>query len=495
MFGFISSATKRLGKDELYDRVRRGATLLHRHGIGPGHAVALLLRNDIAYLTAMLAIQRVGAFAVPLNWNRGDRVLAHILRDSAARLVVAHDDLSVARADLLRGCVVLRVRTPPEIVQAYDLGPQPARDEDWDSLLEACPPREEKADSCGSLFYTSGSTGFPKGVQREPLDVDARAAMRTLRRSWFGFEPGMSTIACGPLYHSVQTSYALAALDAGGRTFLHPRFDALTVLRCISEERITHLHLVPTMMRRLLALPSAVREQHDVSSLTFVVHGAAPCPPEIKRALIEWWGPIVHEYYGTTEIGMISRCDSHEWLARPGTVGRPMADREVVVLDSSGARVASGQVGTVYSSRGRMPRFRYRNTASRGRDDGLTTSGDRGWMDDDGYLYLVGRSSELILCGGANVYPATIEAEIAGYPDVEDCIAFGLPDDDLGEVVGLAVLPAAGKTVSSGAILDFLRPRLSRQELPRRIFVRDHLPRDPAGKAFRHQLREELLSP
>lgn len=495
----ISSGDRSLSLESLRTRAARAATTLAHAGVAAGGVVAILLRNDIAFVEAVLAAERIGAYSVPINFHSTADEVRYILADARARVLVVHADLLRRVAGGIPDhTTVVCVRTPDELRAAYGIAAAdaepPAAVADWEDRIARNPAWTEPSRAArGRMIYTSGTTGRPKGVRRFPVTDEARSAYARLHREWFGFRPAMRTAVIGPMYHSVQATYAMGAIASGGTAVLLPRFDAETVLRLIHEERLTHLHLVPIMMRRLLQLSPTVRRRYDVSSLEFVIHGAAPCPPDVKRALIDWWGPKIHEYYGTTEAGMVSRSDSHEWLARPGTVGRAWPGRTIRIYDDHGATVAPGTEGEVYFSLGAMPDFTYQNADDRRAEierDGLVTNGDVGYLDADGYLFLCDRKRDVVISGGANVYPAEIEAALSSHPDVGDCAVFGVPDDEYGEALAAVVQPRPGAALSEEELRAFLAPRLARFKIPREFAVVGDLPRQDSGKIFKRVLRD-----
>ncbi|HWF74191.1 MAG TPA: AMP-binding protein [Solirubrobacteraceae bacterium] len=497
--GVIISSERTLGREELMDRAARAASGLLGSGGRAGGAVAILLRNDFAFLETVFAAGSIGAQAVPVNWHFKAAEINFILEDSGATHLIAHADL-LRELDgrLPSGLEVLSVPTPPEVAAAYaidaaECGPVPGVAE-WAAFLERHPPlpREEQRKG-GTMMYTSGTTGRPKGVRRQALDPRRHRLDAELRQLWFGNRPGMSTAIVGPMYHSVQLSYTTAAVQAPGRVLLVPRFDAEQLLAVIEAEHLTHLHLVPIMMSRLVKLPREVRERYDTSSLEFVVHGSAPCPPEVKGKLIDWLGPIVHEYYGTTEAGMVSRASSEEWRERPGTVGRAWPGREVRICDDEGRLLARGEPGEVYMSLGPMPDFTYQNADAERAEierDGLVTSGDIGYLDEDGYLYLCDRKRDLVISGGVNIYPAEIEGVLAAHPAVLDSAVFAVPDDDYGERAMAAVQLREDADADPEELRQFLRARLAGFKVPRVIEIRDALPREPSGKIAKRRLRD-----
>lgn len=411
---------------------------------------------------------------------------------------MVHSDLLPAvREAIPDGVAVLCVKTPPEICETYGVRSSDATPpgcDEWESWIRRHEPLAQHSPAPrGSMFYTSGTTGRPKGVRRQPPSPETREAYADLRMAWFGHRSGMRTAMIGPMYHSVQSSYALAAVRAQGTAFLLPRFDAEQVLRLIHTERLTHLHLVPTMMKRLLDLPVEVRRQYDLASLEFVIHGAAPCPREIKRRMIEWWGPIIYEYYGTTEAGMISRSSSQEWIEREGTVGQPWQGRIVRIYDGDGKVLPPNTEGEIYTSLGLLPDFDYHNAQgarARIEREGLITNGDIGYLDEDGYLFLCDRKLDTIISGGVNIYPAEIEAALGTHPAVLDCAVFGIPDEEYGEAPAAAVQLRTDRPASADELRCFLLSRLANFKIPRRFEIRESLPRDDSGKIFKRFLRQ-----
>ncbi len=483
---------------EIYERVARAANGYRAAGLREGDVVAIMLRNDVAFIDAMLAANHGGIYSVPINWHFKAREVDYILRDCGARLLIIHADLLWQLGERLPSSIrVMAVTVSQEIAKGFSIPPErcvpPPGYLEWERWLQGFSPvAGPPASTRGSISYTSGSTGLPKGVRREPVRTEDQEEYQRLRAAWFGFRRGMRTAIIGPLYHSVQATYAIAAVRAAGVAVLTPRFDPEELLRLIEAERLTHLHLVPTMMNRLVQLPEAVRRRYGHASLEFVVHGAAPCSPTVKRALIEWWGPIVHEYYGTTEAGMISRSNSEEWLAREGTVGRAWPSRVIRIYDADGMPLPPNTPGEIYMSLGVMPNFTYHNADDKRREierDGLVTNGDTGYLDEDGYLFLCGRKHDVAICGGVNVYPAETEAVLITHPAVFDCAVFPIPHADLGEVLAAAVQLRESYAATEQELESFLRERIAGIKVPRRIEIRDSLPRDPSGKIFKQALR------
>jgi len=497
--GIVSSGTRSFTLAEIRERSARAAAGFAALGLENGGILAVMLRNDVPFIECVLAANQIGAYSVPINWHQKAEETRYVLSDSRASVLVVHSDLlRNIREAVPDNVTVICVRTPPEVLEAQfvpaEAAPPLAGYLEWESWIAQFAPLVQSPTSPrGTMVYTSGTTGLPKGVKREPVAAGNRRAYETLRQQWFGHRPGMRTAIIGPMYHSVQASYALASISANGTVFLLPRFDAERVLTLIEHERLTHLHLVPVMMNRLLQLPQAVREKYDLSSLEFVIHGAAPCAPDVKRRFIEWWGSIIHEYYGTSEAGMVSRCSSEEWLQREGTVGRPWPGRRIRIYDSQGRVLPPRVKGTVYMSLGLMPDFTYHNADEKRsaiERDGLITNGDIGYLDEDGYLFLCDRQHDVVISGGVNIYPAEIEAVLAMHPGVLDSAVFGIPDSEYGEALVAAVQPRDGHTLSTSELECFLKARLTNYKVPRRFEIGVSLPRDESGKIFKRLLRD-----
>jgi long-chain acyl-CoA synthetase len=349
------------------------------------------------------------------------------------------------------------------------------------------------------MLYTSGTTGRPKGVRRRLLDLTPEEVYPIMmRKLWrhYGLPRDGVHLVCSQLYHSAPYGHAMMALQFGHAIVAPERFDAAGTLRLIERHRVTNAFMVPTMFHRLLAVPD--RESYDLSSLTHLYHGAAPCPPATKKAMIDWLGPVLWEYYGSTEAAVATMVSSREWLARPGTVGRALDGMAFTIVGEDGGEVPPGEPGTVYI--GGINRFEYHGdpgktaAAMRGRD---YTPGDIGYLDADGYLFLLDRRTDLIISGGVNIYPAEVEAALLEHPAVADVAVIGVPDAEWGHKVVALVQPAAGVTGGAELTAELLRhcaPRLAKLKHPRVIEYRASLPRTPTGKLSRRDVREAYLS-
>ena len=493
----IHSGERSLDRATLNTRAARIASGFAALGVEPGAVVATVLRNDLAFFEVVYATRAAGAHLVPINWHFTAEEVGYILRDSGARVLVVHTDLlDPLVAAVPANVTVLAVPTPPEIVEAYGLADPVARTPracDWNAWFESL--SEEPVDastSGGTMLYTSGTTGRPKGVRRWPMTDEEAAHHQATISFAFGLRAGLRAVMTGPLYHSAPLGYSMASLAHGADLVLTPRFDAHDFLALVESRRITHAHVVPTMMVRMLRLPESVREGYDLSSLECLAHGAAPCPVEIKRRMIEWLGPVVREYYGSTEASLSAAVDSTEWLKRPGTVGRAVPGARIEIYDEDGRRLGPGEIGEIYTVCASTPEFTYHNRDAERAEierDGLFTAGDVGYLDEAGYLFICDRKRDMIISGGVNIYPAEIEAALLDHGDVKDCGVFGIPDLEYGESVAAAVECEPGRRPSATDLQSFLRDRIARYKVPRTITFHASLPRLDNGKLYKHALR------
>jgi len=501
--GEIISGDRRLATPALMDRAARAASGLASLGVGRGDTVALYLRNDLAFFEASFAAGLVGAYPTPVNWHYTEDEARYLFENSGARAILIHADLlEGVRAAIPPGVPVLVVETPPEIAAAYGVDPArrpvPAGMVDWSSWLEGFEPYPgDGAGAPGTIIYTSGTTGRPKGVRRHPPTPEQMAVSASLLARNFGFaghDPERIIAAMvGPMYHSAPNAYGLSAARLGAKLILQPRFDAEDLLRLIEAERITHIHMVPIMFNRLIKLPEAVRARHDLSSLVDVVHAAAPCPAPTKRAMIDWWGPVISEYYGSTETGAVVHCTAAQWLAHPGTVGRPFPEADVRVIDAAGNVLGPREIGEVVARVPTSADFTYHGDDQKRRDAekvGLIAPGDIGYFDEDGFLYLCDRAKDMIISGGVNIYPAEIEAELHKMPGVADCGVFGIPDEEYGEAVCAVVQPQPGADLTEAGVRAYLRGCVAGYKVPKRVDFHAELPREDSGKIFKRKLRE-----
>ena len=496
----LISGKRYLSLAELKANSERVATGFHALGISPGDKVALLLRNDFAYFEASLGASIVGVCPVPINWHMSVLEISHILRDSEAKLLVVHADLlSEEVFEICENIEVIVVETPDEVVTAYALRQEtclaPKETRKWSSWINSFDKwKVAPLKVTSPIFYTSGTTGLPKGVVRELDSITKKAMMEAQDRSMHAWgldanEP--KSIMTGPMYHSAPNAYAMGVVRKEGLLVLQSRFGAEELLFLIERFQITHLHMVPTMFSRLLKLPREERLKFDLSSLLHVAHGAAPCSDEVKDQMIEWFGKKIFEYYAMTETGIIACCDSEEWLSHKGTVGRAADGVDIRIVDKSGKNCGPNIPGQICISSEISSHVSYRNAEEKTRalrlDDYIAT-GDVGYLNEEGYLFISDRLSDMIISGGVNIYPAEIEKALTEFPKINDCAVFGVPDLDLGEKV-IAVIDAEGK-ISDKDIKIFLRKRVSQEKIPKEIIFDSTLPREDSGKIKKRLLRE-----
>jgi long-chain acyl-CoA synthetase len=503
--GEVISGARRLDLTTLEERASRAAAGLASLGVGRGDLIAVYLRNDLPFFEASMAAGIIGAYPTPVNWHYAPAEARYLFENSGARAIVIHADLiEPIREALPPGVPVLVVPTPPEIAEAYGVAPEhcavPAGMTDWTTWLEGFAPYDGPVQTPpGTIIYTSGTTGHPKGVRRSPPNAEQTETFNTILFNGFGFAGRVGgakpivTVVTGPMYHSAPNAYGLISVRVGATVILQPRFDPEGLLKLIQDDKVTHLHMVPIMFNRLLKLPDEVKARYDLSSLEFVVHAAAPCPAPIKRAMIEWWGPVINEYYGATETGMVTFCTSQEWLAHPGTVGHAIPQAEVVVIDPEGNVLPTGEIGEVVSRVRALADFTYHgDDAKRAASEkvGLIAPGDIGYFDKDGFLYLCDRAKDMIISGGANIYPAEIEAELHKMPGVADCGVFGIPDEEFGEAICAVVQPSPGVELTEQEVKTWLRGQMAGYKVPKRVEFHAVLPREDSGKIFKRKLRE-----
>jgi long-chain acyl-CoA synthetase len=459
-------------------------------GLRTGDTIACVMTNSIEMLTVYLAAMQSGLYFVTLNYHLTAAEIAYIVDDSGAGAVICSERV----ADVVPGALALVDRD----VQAFVTGSSRGTLRSLDELSEGMPDSLPNDRPAGSLMqYTSGTTGRPKGVKRPMSGTDADAGAKVYK--WIYDEYRMTDalrtwLVAAPMYHSANITPASGALHLGGSLVLMEGWTPELFLEAVQRHRVTGTHMVPTQFVRLLHLSEETRRGYDTSSLSFILHGAAPCPVPVKQRMLEWLGLVLYEYYGSTEVGT-TFAFPEDWLERPGTVGRPSAISELAILDEDGNELPPYEVGLVYMRQGDDV-MEYHNdpgktdAARRGR---LLTVGDHGHVDEDGFLFLSGRRNDLVLVGGVNVYPAEIEAVLLEHPLVADAGVVPAPDDDLGEVpvAYLQLRPtASGEAAALQAIEEHCATQLAKHKRPRRFIVLDDLPRDPNGKLYKARLAE-----
>ncbi|MGH3239067.1 MAG: AMP-binding protein [Spirillospora sp.] len=478
----------------LHAQVNRLSNALDGLGLRPGDVLATVLGNRPEFLTVMLAAAQSGLYLVPVSRHLTRPELGYVLADCGARAVVTES----AFAD-----VVSSAADEAGIPAEGRVSAGPANGYRSLAALSASgsaePPGKRRMGSI--MFYTSGTTGRPKGVRRALLDIPPEAVVDVLRRTLtrhLGLAPGDDVhLAIGPLYHSAPCVHALLALHLGHSVVVASRFQPEHTLQLVQRHGVTSTFMVPTMFHRMLALPDEVKSRYDVSSLRQVFHSAAPVPVETKRRMLDWWGPVLYEYYGSTESGPVVLATPDEWRARPGTVGSPVDGVQIKILDEDGAELPPGETGLIHASG--HPGFEYHGdpakTAATMRD-GFYTPGDLGRVDADGWLYMTDRRADLIISGGENIYPAEIESVLLQHPAVGDAAVIGVPDEEWGQSVVALVEPTADTPAGdalAAALVAHCEPLLAKPKHPRRVEFRVPLPRTPSGKLSRRQVREDYL--
>jgi long-chain acyl-CoA synthetase len=464
---------------------------LRELGLRKGDCIAVVLPNGVAMIELYLAALQGGWYLTPINHHLAAPEIAYIVQDCEAKAFIAD-----ARFAATAKAAMDELRFPANA--RFAIGSVPGF-RPYAELKQGQATSLPADRSAGSvMFYTSGTTGRPKGVRRglAPLDPDTVATLFTAFLQMFGIKPVDGNVhLCGsPLYHTAVLTFASCSLHMGHTLVLMEKWTPEGCLQAIEKRRVTTSHMVPTQFHRLLALPAPVRGRYDVSSLRTMVHAAAPCPPEIKRKMIEWWGQTIYEYYAATEGGG-TLVAPQEWLRYPGTVGKAWPGSAIRILDDEGKEKPVGEAGTVYMALGPAA-FEYHKDKAKteaSRREGFFTVGDIGYLNEDGYLFLCDRKNDMIISGGVNIYPAEVEAALLAHPKVGDAAVFGIPDPDWGEQVKAVVEPAAGIDPSPALaqeILAFCADRIAKYKMPKSIDFLAALPRDPNGKLYKRKLRD-----
>ncbi len=474
---------------QLEERSVRFARALRALGVRVGDHIAILMENNRPYLEVAWAAQRSGLFYTAINTHLRAGEVRYILDDCGAVAVVASESMADVVAGLDLSHIDIRVSAVGDL-SGFDRYRDLLASTTADPLSDECEGRE--------MLYSSGTTGRPKGVRKElpgtPLGDPTSAPVQIAQGLYaHGGATDVVYLSPAPLYHGAPLVSSMSIHRLGGTVVVMERFDPSECLRLIERYGVTQAQFVPTMFVRMLRLPKEERERYDLSSLRYVVHAAAPCPVEVKRQMIDWWGPIIHEYYsGTEDIGN-TYISPEEWLAHPGSVGRPTSECHIV--GEGGEELAPGQAGIVFFAGGRP--FEYHNdpekTASVTNERGWRTLGDVGYLDEDGYLYLTDRQAHMIISGGVNIYPQEAENLLAGHPAVADVAVIGVPDPEMGEAVKAVVTltdPNAASPELAAELLAFCRAGLATYKCPRSIDFVDELPRDDNGKLYKRLLRE-----
>ncbi len=474
---------------QLDEGSNRLAHLLRKLGVGYGDRIALMLENHPRYFEICWAAQRAGIVYTAISSRLTAGEAAYIIGDCGARVFITSMALAGQAAELQRQTPTLQTRLMLDgVVDGYTA---------YEPAVAECPATRIADESAGGdMLYSSGTTGRPKGVFVPPESTDIAFVSSLLKVCIGPFAMGTDTVylSPGPLYHAAPLRFAMAVMRLGGTVVVMEHFDAAEFLRLVPLHRITHTQVVPTMFVRMLKLPEVQRLAHDLSSLRVAIHAAAPCPVPVKQQMIDWWGPIIWEYYAGTEGMGMTLVNSTDWLAHKGTVGRAVVG-VLHICDDDGEELPSGENGGVYFSDGKV--FEYHNdpqkTAQGRNTKGWTTLGDIGYMDAEGYLYLTDRKAHMIISGGVNIYPQEAENLLVTHPLVLDVAVFGVPNEEFGEEVKAVVQPRdmaeAGKALEQ-ELIAFCREHLSAIKCPRSVDFQAELPRHPTGKLYKRLLRD-----
>lgn len=477
----------------------RLAKYLRAAGLEPGDHIALISDNDLRVMEVYWAALRSGLYVTVVNWHLTPAEAAYVVNDCGAKVLLASAGAATA--------IDTRSGAYPNVIRRLVYGGALPGFDDYAHALAAFDASPLESQPRGQdMLYSSGTTGRPKGIKPklpEGQVQDVPDPYTAVFAPMYGFDAESVYLCPAPLYHAAPLRFCGVVQSVGGTVVLMDRFEPEEALALIERYRVTHSQWVPTMFVRMLKLPEEVRGKYDMSSLKVAIHAAAPCPPEIKRAMIEWWGPIVYEYYASTEGAGATFIDSEQALAHPGSVGRDGVMGVVHICDDSGAELPVGATGTVWWERDERP-FEYHNDPEKTEEathpdhPTWTTSGDIGYLDEERYLYLTDRAAFTIISGGVNIYPQESENVLTLHPKVYDVAVIGVPNEEMGEEVKAVVQLADG--VEPGPevereLLDFVRERVSHFKTPRSIDFSDDLPRTPTGKLVKHKLRARYLTP
>ncbi len=486
---------KKTDRDTFEHRAKCFAAVLRDHGVGEDDAVAVLMYNDLTYLEIIEACRYVGAYYVTLNWHASAQEIQLILDDSESKLVVGHSDLTEKLTPESGVSIpVLSLLTPAAL--SASPASLPAGQDDLTALMEASPPITTPPLRFRSLLaYTSGSTGRPKGIRRA-VDLsrpDPYETYKALAVVLLKLTPGDRFYTAAPLYHSAPNALSNFTVAVGfAEVYIAPKFDAESFLADVERYGITHCYIVPTMMVRLLKLPEAVRQKYDTSTLRFGISTGSAWPRDVKKAMINWFGPIFYESYGASEIGFITLISSEEAQRKPGSVGKILEGGSIKILDDDGVELPVGEAGSIFVDLPQFGDFTYSNSDGDLKDQRYgkhATVGDIGYLDDDNYLFISDRKKDMIISGGANIFPAEIEAALIEMPEVFDCAIFGAPHAEFGETVVAAVQCRPAHEVTLDAVQAFLSTRLAKFKIPKKLDIHVQLPREDSGKIFKQHLR------
>jgi len=478
---------------ELNDRSNQLAQLMWDKGLRPGDHAAIFMENNIRFFEVMWAALRSGLYMTTINRYLTDEEAGYILDNCEARVIVASSylgEVAAALPDFAPNCHTWLMTD--DTVAGYSA---------YEEAIAAYPAQPLDDEPAGQMMlYSSGTTGRPKGILRPMLTNkihEDAGPVGALQRALWGFDENTVYLSPAPLYHSAPISFTLATQALGGTVIMMPRFDELGALQAIEDHKVTHSQWVPTMFTRMLKVDEAERSGFDLSTHKVAIHAAAPCPAGVKQQMFDWWGPIIYEYYGGTELNGLTHCGPEEWLARPGTVGKPILG-VVHICDDDGQELPNGEPGLVYFELPQMP-FSYHKDAGKTKDaqhpshPNWSALGDVGYVDDQGFLFLTDRATFMIISGGVNIYPQEIEDALILHPKIADVAVFGVPNEEMGEEVKAVIQPMEGVEGSAELgeeLLAYAREHIAHFKCPRSIDFMAELPRLPTGKLYKRLLKD-----
>ena len=479
---------------ELNDRSNQLARLLHDKGLRRGDHISIFAENHIAWFDVVWAAMRSGLYLTTVNRYLTDEEAAYIVDNSESQVLVT----TRARADVARDMP----KFAPNCHTWLSIDGAVDGYEDLETAIAAYPAEPLAEQPAGTfMLYSSGTTGRPKGILRAlpetSIEEDSNL-VGALQSMLWGFDESSVYLSPAPLYHSAPLGFCTGTQSLGGTVIMMPRFDPIGALAVIEEYRVTHSQWVPTMFSRMLKLDEDERSGFDLSSHRVAIHAAAPCPPRVKEQMFDWWGRIIYEYYGGTEVNGLTHTGPDEWFEHPGTVGKPVLG-VLHICDEDGTELPTGEPGIVYFELPVMP-FEYLKDPEKTKEaqhpqhPNWSALGDIGYMDDDGFLYLTDRATHMIISGGVNIYPQEIEDAMIMHPKVVDVAVIGVPNEEMGEAVKAIVQPAPNATPGASLeaeLLAYAREHIAHYKCPKSVDFRDELPRLPTGKLYKRLLKDE----
>ncbi|MAZ45563.1 MAG: acyl-CoA synthetase [Gammaproteobacteria bacterium] len=485
----MANSGREVSFGELEAESNQGAHLFRSLGLKRGDHIALLMENNEAFFKICWAAQRSGLYYTAISWRLQQSEVKYIIENCGAKTFITSAEQ--------RGVAEPILSSIPEVSNCFSIGGDISGFDDWTAAISSMPIEPIDDESEGqSMLYSSGTTGYPKGVKKPlPEGAFGEIAQPNMLGMLYGASSDSIYLSPAPLYHAAPLGFTMSCLRQGIAVVVMEHFEAELALQCVERYRITHSQWVPTMFVRMLKLPNEVRDKYDVSSLKAAIHAAAPCPIPIKEKMIEWWGPIIYEYYAGTESNGFVQLNSEQWLNHRGSVGQPLNCKLHICADD-GTELPAGEPGMVYFSGGGS--FEYHNdpkkTADSRHQEGWTTLGDIGYLDQDGFLYLTDRKHFMIISGGVNIYPQETENVLIMHAGVVDVAVFGVPNEEFGEEVKAVVQPADMQDATpelEAELMNLCRENLAHFKCPKSIDFRESLPRHPTGKLYKRLLKDE----